>query len=138
MKETTAERRTSSVADQVSAAVVDKINTARVAEEAAQLFAQDAAFQKAMDELTKVRDFVNDPEHILGSDGAKHGEVAEQVEVGVRRAWAWLRGAEQTATFDGVDRFAAEDYLIDGLGVQSKFINGVNNTLTHVLNHMSK
>lgn len=132
------ERRTSSVADQVSAAVVDKINTARVAEEATQLFAQDAAFQKAMDELTKVRDFVNDPEHILGSDGAKHGEVAEQVEVGVRRAWAWLRGAEQTATFDGVDRFAAEDYLIDGLGVQSKFINGVNNTLTHVLNHMSK
>jgi hypothetical protein len=40
------------------------------------------------------------------------------------------------ATFDGVGRTAPADYLIDGVKVQSKFINGINNNLAHVLKHM--
>ena len=33
-------------------------------------------------------------------------------------------------------RTAPQDYLIDGMDVQSKFINGTNNNLVHVLKHM--
>lgn len=36
--------------------------------------------------MLKVRDFIASPNTILGSTGTKHGEIAEQVEVGVRNA----------------------------------------------------
>ncbi|MHA6897187.1 hypothetical protein ACQUJT_24395 [Ralstonia pseudosolanacearum] len=129
---------TSSVADQLAGVVVDGINAARLADEVAQLANQDQAFLKALGETAKVREFVNAPEHILGSGGTKHGEVAEQLEVGVRRAREILVGTEPTATFEGVGRLAPEDYRIAGVDVQSKFINGTNNTLNHVLEHMEK
>lgn len=44
--------------------------------------------QTALDESLKcvenVRDFVSDPEHILGSMQTKHGEIAEHIEVEIR------------------------------------------------------
>ena len=86
--------------------------------------------------MKKVRDFIGAPEHILGRGNTKHGEVAEQVEVAVRRARDVLAGMEPTATFDGVGRTAPMDYRVGGIDVQSKFINGSNNTLSHVLDHM--
>lgn len=99
---------------------------------------QDLAFAKAVEQIAKVRDFVGSPEHILGSNQTKHGEIAEQVEVSVRNARDFLRQHPISATFEGVGRTAPEDYLIDGIKVQSKFINGINNNLDHVLEHMSK
>lgn len=127
---------TSSVADQFAGVIANRINTARLVDEALKLGAQDQAFLKSMEEMAKVREFVNAPEHILGSGNTKHGEVAEQVEVFVRRAREVLAGSEPTATFDGVGRTAQADYLIAGHEVQSKFISGTNKTLNHVLEHM--
>ena len=104
----------------------------------ASLESQDSAFAKAIEQVVKVRDFVGIPEHILGSGKTKHGEIAEQVEVGIRNARDYLRHHTPSATFEGVGRIAPEDYLIDSIQVQSKFINGVNKNLDHVLEHMSK
>ncbi|MGQ7156694.1 hypothetical protein ACUODF_44430, partial [Escherichia coli] len=50
----------------------------------------------------------------------------------------WLSCMNPLATFDGVGRTAPEDYLINGVPYQSKFINGVINNLTYVLKHMEK
>ncbi|WP_228059651.1 hypothetical protein [Plectonema radiosum] len=99
---------------------------------------QDSAFTKAIEQIDQVRDFIGSPEHILGNNQTKHGEIAEQVEVGIRNARDYLRQQAPSATFDGVGRTASEDYLIDGIQVQSKFINGVNKNLDHVLDHMRK
>ena len=59
---------------------------------------QDLAFAKAVEQISKVRDFVGSPEHILGSNLTKHGEIAEQVEVGVRNARDFLRQHPISAT----------------------------------------
>lgn len=99
---------------------------------------QDLAFGRAVEQITKVRSFVGSPEQILGSNQTKHGEIAEQVEVGISNAKNYLRQHPPSATFEGVGRTAPEDYLINGVKVQSKFINGVNKNLDHVLKHMDK
>lgn len=122
--------------DQLGAAAVDAINKARIADEILQKTMQDVAFEKALSEIEIVRGFIDKPENILGSDATKHGEIAEVVEVGVRRARDLVMNAEPTATFEGVGRTAAADLRIDGFDVQSKFINGTNKGLSHVLEHM--
>ena len=101
------------------------------------LAGRDRAFLGAMREMQVVRDFVGSPENILGRADTKHGEIAEQVHVGVRRAWAALEGRAPAASFEGVGRLAPEDY-IDGVPVQSKYINGLRNTLDHVQAHAEK
>ena len=126
------------IPDQVSAAIVDTLNNQRIQDEAMKLAAQNAAFLKATEQVDKVREFVANPNSILGSDLTKHGEIAEQVEVGIRNAKAALQQENMSATFEGVGRTAPEDYLIDGVAIQSKFINGLNNNLDHVLKHMDK
>lgn len=124
--------------DQLSGIVVNSINESRISDELRQLNIQDDNFRKAVQEIDKVREFVGSPRNILGNDSTKHGEIAEQVEVGIRRARQALDGKELTATFDGVGRTAPEDYIIDGINIQSKFINGTNKNLDAVLNHMEK
>ena len=56
----------------------------------------------AMREMQVVRDFVGSPDSIIGNPATKHGEIAEQVHVGVRRAVDALYSRAPTATFDGV------------------------------------
>lgn len=124
--------------DQTIGAFVHNINAQRQADEFASLLQQDFHFAKAVNEVDKVRQFVGSPENILGSDRTKHGEIAEQVEVGIRNARSYLQGGEQVATFEGVGRLAPEDYLLNGIEVQSKFYNGSNNTLKGVLEHLDK
>lgn len=133
-----AEPSTSSIADQWASIPVDVINAARLADEALQLANQDTALENALNEMASVRGFVGDPSQILGSPATKHGEIAEVVEVGVRRARDVLVGENPTATFEGVGRTAPSDYLIDGIDVQSKFHNGANNSLSAVLKHMEQ
>jgi len=100
---------------------------------------QDLNFSEALKEVAKVRDFVNNPQNILGSDLTKHGEVAESLEVHINNAKDVLEGKVKVATFEGVGRTAPEDYLINGIEVQSKFYNGINNTLDKgILEHMGK
>lgn len=124
--------------DQLSGAVIDNINNTRIVDEALKLNAQDLNFLRANGELNKVVEFIKCPEKILGCAATKHGEIAEQVEVGVRRANQALNNETMTATFDGVGRTAPEDYIIDGIAAQSKFLNGTNNNLSAVLGHMDK
>ena len=85
-----------------------------------------------------VRDFVGTPENILGNAATKHGEIAEQVNVAISRARDILFGNAPTTTFEGVGRFAPIDYISDGVGVQSKYYNGLHNTLRGVSDHASK
>ena len=96
--------------------------------------------QTALDESLKcienVRDFTSDPTHILGSMQTKHGEIAEHIEVEIRNGRDILKHIQPSATFDGVGRTAPEDYIINGVQVQSKFINGANKSLEHVLGHL--
>lgn len=124
--------------DQVSGVIIERVNSLRIADEIAKLGSQDANFSKAINQIDMVREFVGSPEHILGSQNTKHGEIAEHVEVGIRRAREALIGKNMTATFDGVGRTAPEDYLINGILVQSKFLNGINNNLSAVIEHMEK
>lgn len=128
----------SSVQDQVSSAIVNTTNVTRLQEAINLVNKQDQCFIDAMKSVEHVREFISTPENILGSDLTKHGEIAEQVEVGIRNAKDILKGHTTQATFEGVGRTAPEDYLIDGIQVQSKFINGIGNNLDHVLKHMEK
>ncbi len=125
------------VQDQAAGVVVQTINEARVHDEIIKLAAQDAAFETAVEQINKVRNFLSRPQNILGSELTKHGEIAEQVEVGIRNARQALAQETMTATFDGVHRTGPVDYLINGIGVQSKFINGISANLNHVLNHLN-
>ena len=126
------------IRDQVSAALVDVVNNTRIQHELTSQLAQDVAWNHAQEQIDKVRAFVGSPDKILGSELTKHGEIAEQVEVGIRNAKSALHQQDLTATFDGVGRTAPEDYLIDGTAVQSKFINGASKNLDHVMEHMNK
>ncbi|MGR5944135.1 hypothetical protein [Enterobacter sp. C4G1] len=129
------------VGDQLIGSAVNALNQARIDDEILTLSQQDIAFELAREQMQKVRDFVASPGNILGSMSTKHGEIAEQVEVAVRNSEQAIEERLQDAstfraTFEGVGRTASQDYLIDGLDVQSKFINGTNNNLVHVLKHM--
>ncbi|MGM5681875.1 hypothetical protein [Citrobacter koseri] len=129
------------VGDQLIGSAVNAINQTRIDSELLKLSQQDRAFELAGEQMQKVRDFIASPGNILGSMSTKHGEIAEQVEVGVRNARQAIEervqdASDLSATFDGVGRTAPADYMIDGVDVQSKFINGVNNNLNHVLQHM--
>ncbi len=126
------------IKDQISGTVVNEFNRFRITDEINKLAGQNEAFKNAVGQIDKVREFVARPDNILGSFLTKHGEIAEQVEVGIHNARQALEGKPMTATFEGVGRTAPEDYLINGIPVQAKFINGINNNLDHVIDHMDK
>ncbi|MXW78444.1 MAG: hypothetical protein F4Z57_05555 [Gemmatimonadetes bacterium] len=88
-------------------------------------------------EIQRISDFVGSPENILGSPATKHGEIAEQVHVGVRRAIDALHGRIPTAT-DQLGRLDPVDYRVDGVDIQSKYYNGLRNTLDGVSSHATK
>ena len=129
MKRSLADRGEAHVSAQVAAAwsALDAAN--RAGELAATLRDQDRAFLGAMRELQVVRDFVGSPGNILGRTDTKHGEIAEQVHVAVSRARDVLYGRVPTATFDEVARTGPVDYRVDGVDIQSKYYNGLRNTL---------
>jgi hypothetical protein len=91
-----------------------------------QLEQQDGAFLKALCEIGKVREILSRPEHILGSDKSKHGEVAEAIEVFISRAKGYLNQEQPNSILlnQGSERFGPIDYILDGIKVQSKFVWG--------------
>ena len=99
---------------------------------------QDVAMFDALREVGRVRDFVGTPKHILGSDATKHGEIAEEVHVGITRARDVLFSRPPSATFDGVGRTSPVDYIDGGHDIQSKYYNGIKNTLAGVVKHTEK
>ena len=102
------------------------------------LQARHRAFRATLKEVVAVREFVNAPEHILGSDLTKHGVIAEHVHVAIRRAKDLLHQRQPTATFDGVSPFGPVDFLAGGTEVQSKYYRGLRESFGGVLYHAGK
>lgn len=121
--------KSQSIATQIDTIVTESLNEKQI---------QNGNFEKALQHLVKMRQFLNSPENILGSQKTKHGEIAENFEVHIRNAKAVLDGQANVATFDGVGRTAPEDFILNGFKAQSKFINGANNSLSSVLEHFEK
>ena len=126
------------VAAQVAAAWASLDASSRASDLAGALVSQDRAFLAAMREMQAVRDFVGTPQNILGSATTKHGEIAEQVNVAISRARDIILGNAPASTFEGVGRFAPIDYIRDGVGIQAKYYNGLQNTLRGVSEHATK
>jgi len=133
------------VGDQLTASVAGHVNDEREAIKDLMLSQQDKAFELCNETLQDCRNQFNGPnfDGFLGSVKTKHGEVAEHMDVAITNARDALNqtvneAEEFRATFDGVGRTAPADYLIDGLEVQSKYINGANSNLKHVIDHMGK
>lgn len=130
-----------STQEQAIASWIDRLNQIRLDELVAMLAAQDINLEGALAELQKLKVFVDDPKHILGSLKSKHGEIAEHVHVNISNARRIIEGLSPEHTFEGVARTAPEDYLFNGIKVQSKYLNGLVNTLTNnngVLGHLAK
>ena len=126
------------IAAQVAATWASLDAASRVRELASALTSQDRALLGALREVQAVRDFVGTPESILGSATTKHGEIAEQIHVGFRRASDVLHGRAPTATFDGIGRFDPVDYRDAGIDIQSKYYNALRNALDGVSEHASR
>ena len=101
---------------------------------------QDLAAAHALSELDWVREKIGSPEHLLGSDKTKHGEIAEIAEVGIRRARDLMVGRFPSSFWveEGGGRIGPDDYGIDGVGVQSKFLDGLNNGLRAAVEHAKR
>ena len=139
--------------DQVNGSIVELVNSIRQEDLdralnsisrnlQSELSQQDINFARALAQVDHVQQLVNSPEKILGRMDTKHGELAEQVEVAIQNSKTLLHGKGYCATADpkvvGRTVNAPTDYIIRGVNVQSKFINGEANTLTHVINHLKK
>ncbi len=126
------DRAGSHVSAQVAAAWSALDAAQRANDLAAALRGQDRALLDALSEMKVARDFVGSPANILGSETTKHGEIAEQVHVAVSRARDVLHGRTPTASFDGIPRTGPVDYREAGADIQSKYCNGLRNTLDRV------
>ena len=115
---------------------IDFINQMRIDEYLRNIQIQNINFEKAINELNMARDFIGSPEHILGSSFTKHGEIAEVFNVRFGNADRIIQGENSLFTFEGVGRTAAEDYLKNGLPVQSKFVQ-CNLSMDAVLKHLN-
>ena len=138
MRQSPADRAGAHVSAQVAAAWSALDAAQRAGELATALRGQDRAFLGAMQELRVVRDFVGSPGNILGRTDTKHGEIAEQVHVGVNRARDVLYGRAPASSFEGLPRTGPVDYRVGGVDIQSKYYNGLRNTLDGVADHAEK
>lgn len=121
--------------EQAVAAWIDYLNHLRFLDLVERIAKQDLSFESAIEELQKLKSFVAQPEHILGSIFTKHGEIAEHVQVHFVNAEQLVQGKEAIYSFEGVGRLAAEDYLRNGQMVQSKFYFGPGGTLFAIARH---
>lgn len=122
-----------SIQDQVIASIVNDDNlTATQANAKA-----DEAMELACERVERVRQFVADTEHILGSEQTKHGEIAEHIDTEIGNARLIMEGLSPNRSID-VGRLAPEDYLIGDHQVQSKFYETANGSLGAVIEHSEK
>ncbi|WP_416761909.1 hypothetical protein ACNI65_06525 [Roseateles sp. So40a] len=129
----------SAVADQVIGAAVNGVNLQRLSAEQAAQALQDASFDRAMEHVGSMRDFLGSPEKIIGNIKTKHGEIAEALEVHITNARRSLDGQAATATLDVPGgRIGMADYSIDGVDFQSKFHNNFKDGLAAFSSHAEK
>lgn len=122
-------RTVRSTQEQAVASWITYLNQCRLDELIEKLNQQDRNLEDALRELGELKAFIADPEHILGSALSKHGEIAEHMQVNISNARSAIEGLAKEYTFDGVGRTAPEDYLKAGQQIQSKFYNGLKQTL---------
>lgn len=117
-----------STQEQATASWITYLNQIRLDTLLERLHQQDLNLKDALWELAKLKAFIGDPAHILGSEATKHGEIAEHMQVNISNARRAVQGLSKEYTFEGVGRTAPVDYLKNGQQVQSKFQNGLKNT----------
>ena len=129
-----------STQEQATAAWINVLNQQRINELLRALDAQDISLEQALAELQKLKDFIGDPEHILGNAATKHGEIAENAQVYISNARKLIEELAKEYSFEGVGRTAPEDYLRSGQPIQSKFYAGSagNNTFRAIKEHLEK
>ncbi|MDY2958370.1 hypothetical protein [Floccifex sp.] len=123
--------------DQAVAAWIEEVKNIRIANMKVLLDDQALNLRSSLEELSKLKEFIGDPDHILGSPLTKHGEIAEHVQVNFSNADRLLVGKSRNHSID-VGRTAMEDYLRNGKMVQSKFYNGEKGTFNAVVKHLEK
>lgn len=123
------ERTVKSTQEQAVASWITYLNQCRLDTLMERLRQQDINLEEALKELDELKKFLGDPAHILGNDATKHGEIAEHMQVNIANARRAIRGLAKNHTFKGVGRTAPEDYIRNGNQVQSKFYNGLKQTL---------
>lgn len=122
-------RAIKSTQEQAVASWVTYLNQVRLDELVKKLNQQDINLEDAMNELNEIKKFLESPEHILGNNLTKHGEIAEYMQVNFSNARRAIEGLNKNYTFVGVgSRTAPADYIRDGQQVQAKFYNGLKNT----------
>lgn len=100
----------------------------------ANLVTQNSNLCDAMRSLELLRDFVRHPEHILGSDKTKHGEIFEWMQA----CFGNSRNAIRSLAPDYVinpDRFARDDLFFRGIAIQCKNVNGTKATFSAIMKH---
>lgn len=122
-------RTIQSTQEQAVASWITYLNQVRLDNLINRLNQQDINLEDALNELAELKEFISNPLHILGNDKTKHGEIAEHMQVNFQNARRVIKGLAKEYTFDGVGRTAPEDYLKNGQQVQSKFYNGLKQTL---------
>lgn len=130
--------KSSVVSDQVIGMAVQHLNDAREATMQSALQAQDELLVNALEQVDGARAWIEDTSRLLGSEGTKHGEFAEVVEVQIRNAYSIIDGNDHVATFDGTTRTGAADFFIDGKQFQSKFYGNIPQGLRALSEHLEK
>lgn len=132
-----AEKNVKSTQEQAVASWIDYLYQSRIASIIRALANQDFNLENSLAELQKIKDFISDPAHILGSPLSKHGEIAENFQVYVSNAIKLLTGEATEYTFENVGRTAPEDYMKNGAPVQSKFYHEYAKTFRAVCSHLT-
>ncbi len=122
-------RTVKSTQEQAVAAWINNLNQIRLDNFVESILQQNKNLDEALKELSELKAFVGNGSHILGSPLTKHGEIAEHMQVNISNARRAIEGLTREYTFEGVGRTAPEDYLKGGMPVQSKFYNGLKQTL---------
>ena len=124
-----AERTVKSTQEQAVASWIMFLNQRRLEILIDRLNQQDINLEESLNELNEIKKLIEDAEHILGNASTKHGEIAEVMQVRIANARRLIKGLARNHSFEGVGRTAPEDYMRNGKQVQSKFYNGLRNTL---------
>ena len=123
---------------QATVAWINFLNFERLRRMVEQLSQQDLNCEAAIKELVKLKAFLSNPEHILGSAKTKHGEIAENLQVYISNAKRLIEGLKPQHSFDGVPRTDQTDYIRDGVNIQQKFYNGTKRTFDAIKKHLER
>lgn len=126
----------STTQEQAIAAWNEHLSFLKISKLTEELASQEINEKNAMDQIKKLVEFVNHPEHILGNNYSKMGEIAEHTQVRFSNAENLIQGKTPSHFIDDISRLDKADYLRYGKMVQSKFYNSPKNTLKAIELHL--